>query len=392
MIMGKRGWILGGLGVALACGPVWAIDAEHDARARDIAERAIAYLKSKQGPEGGWNHTTERPNLPAISGLVLTGMILDPKIDERDSAVARGLAYVAGFAKPDGGIHDGLLPSYNTAICTSLFAHVHTPEGARIAGNAVPFLKSLQYFEGYDGSPESPDFTEPVPTDHPYYGGVGYGHHGRPDLSNVGFFLQALHDAGVSSEDDAFKRAQVFLNRVQMLDEANDYAYADGSSQGGFIYATVAERDSVDGRAGQSQAGEMEETLDDGTVASRLRSYGSMTYVGFKSLIYADLKRDDPRVLAARGWIEKNFTLDENPGLGDSGRYYYYLALSRALDAWGEDEVAGQDWREGMIDELAGLQNDDGSFRSVASRWMENDPVLITAYGLIAVEVAMGHE
>jgi len=390
--MTMRRVLLSGVGVVLACGPAWAIDAAHDAKARAMAGRAIEFLRAEQGPEGGWDHTTERPNLPAISGLVLTGMILDPAIDERDPAVARGVAYVAGFAKPDGGIHDGLLPSYNTAICTSLFARVHTAEGVRIVSGAVPFLKSLQYFEGFDGSAASPDFAEPVPRDHPYYGGVGYGHHGRPDLSNVGFFLQALHDAGVSTEDEAFKRAQVFLNRVQMLDGVNDYAYADGSSQGGFIYATVPERDSVDGRAGQSQAGEMEETLDDGTVASRLRSYGSMTYVGFKSLIYADLERDDPRVVAAEGWIEQHFTLDENPGMGDDGRYYYYLALARALDAWGEDEIGGEDWREGLIDTLAGLQNDDGSFRSVSSRWMENDPVLITAYSLIATEVAMGND
>ena len=32
---------------------------------------------------------------------------------------------------------------------------------------------------------------------------------------------------------------------------------------------------------------------------SRLRSYGSMSYAGFKSLIYAKLPRNDERVLAA---------------------------------------------------------------------------------------------
>lgn len=386
-----RGLVGGLMAAAVSAGPAWAIDAEHDARARAMAERAIAYLRSEQGPEGGWNHRDEGPNLPAISALALEGMVMDPKIDARDPAVARGASYVAGFARADGGIHDGLLPSYNTAICTSLFARLGTPRAASVTGQAVGFLRTLQYFEGYDGSPESPDFNEPVPADHPYYGGVGYGHHGRPDLSNLGFFLQALHDAGVSTEDEAFKRAQVFLSRVQMLDETNDYAYADGSGQGGFIYATVPNRDSVDGRIGQSQAGEMEETLDDGTVASRLRSYGSMSYVGFKSLIYADLGRDDPRVVAARRWIGEHFTLEENPGLGDQGRYYYYLALSRALDAWGEDEIGGEDWREALIDTLSGLQNEDGSFRSVADRWMENDPVLITAYALIALEIAMGN-
>jgi hypothetical protein len=35
------------------------------------------------------------------------------------------------------------------------------------------------------------------------------------------------------------------------------------------------------------------------------------------------------------------------------------------------------------------MQQPDGSFKSVNDRWMENDPVLITAYGLIAVGEAM---
>ena len=39
-----------------------------------------------------------------------------------------------------------------------------------------------------------------------------------------------------------------------------------------------------------------------------------------------------------------------------------------------------------MIDKLASLQNSDGSFAVQHDRWMESDPVLITAYALIAIE------
>jgi hypothetical protein len=35
------------------------------------------------------------------------------------------------------------------------------------------------------------------------------------------------------------------------------------------------------------------------------------------------------------------------------------------------------------------LQEPDGSFKSVDDRWMENDPVLITAYSLIALGEAV---
>lgn len=130
---------------------------------------------------------------------------------------------------------------------------------------------------------------------------------------------------------------------------------------------------------------------------SRLRAYGSMTYSGFKSYLYAGLSRTDPRVLAAKDWIARHYTLDENPGLGTDGYYYYLLVFARAMHATGEDVVvtpatgrpgapaATRRWRDDLTARLASLAQPDGSFRSIDDRWMENDPVLITAYSLIAL-------
>jgi squalene-hopene/tetraprenyl-beta-curcumene cyclase len=173
--------------------------------------------------------------------------------------------------------------------------------------------------------------------------------------------------------------------------------YAAGMRDGGFIYATGPEADQA--TEGQSQAGTYEETLDDGTVVSRLRSYGSMTYAGFKSYIYADLPRDDTRVQAARQWIGRHYTLEENPGLGDAGYYYYLVAFGRALDAWGEpmieaaanpdSEPTPRRWAEDLAATLAALQQPDGSFKLRHDRWLENDPVLVTAYGVLALQAAL---
>jgi squalene-hopene/tetraprenyl-beta-curcumene cyclase len=198
--------------------------------------------------------------------------------------------------------------------------------------------------------------------------------------------------------------------------------YADGSSQGGFIYAPGPSGDEP--HAGESKAGTIEETLSDGTVASRLRAYGSMTYAGFKSYVYADLDRDDPRVRMAYDWIRQNYTLEENPGIGNDGLYYYFMTFSKALDAWGlptievlsaelpniemgdvNEEVTPpnastelsslnrlvvgsetRDWANDLVDRLAELQNPDGSFRVVDDRWMEDNPVLITSYALLALQ------
>lgn len=108
----------------------------------------------------------------------------------------------------------------------------------------------------------------------------------------------------------------MFLSRTQMDERINDQPYAKGSRQGRFVYATVENAQSVEGRAGQSMAGTMEETLSDGTKASRLRAYGGMTYAGFKTYIYAELPRNDQRVTAAYDWIRRNYSVTENPGMG----------------------------------------------------------------------------
>ncbi len=365
-----------------------ALDAPTHRLARDTAMRAIEFLRSTQDESGGWSVRPDGPDFPAVTALAVEGMLLDPRIDQRDEAAAAGIGYVLSFAKADGGIHDGVLPTYNTAICVSMLSRVRTPEAVRAIGGGVALLKRMQWgaFDpATSPSPEAPAWTEPIGEDHPFFGGMGYGKHGRPDLSNTQFFLQALHDAGVSTEDPAYARALVFLRRVQMDGRVNRMPYARGSRQGGFIYATVPDAESVDSVPGQSQAGTIEERLADGRVESRLRAYGSMTYAGFKSLIYADLPPDDPRVTAALGWIEEHFTVSENPGLGQQGLYYQYAVMARALDAWGQDEIGGRDWRAEIVRAVAGLQEADGGMRPVHDRWLESDRNLITAYALIAL-------
>jgi squalene-hopene/tetraprenyl-beta-curcumene cyclase len=385
---------------AFAAAPATAIDEAHRRAADGMISRASAYLRSQQdGATGGWNVTPEGPQLPAITGLVVTGLLMSPEVTPEDPAAARGLEFILEYAQPDGGIYDRILPSYNTSICVSALARAagRSEDAARAVAPAVAFLRTLQWSEG---AREGTEETGVVTREHPFYGGVGYGRQGRPDLSNTQFFVQAMHDAGVAPTDAAYQRALVFLSRCQMADSVNDMAYADGSSQGGFVYATSENKDNVG--SGQSQtAGEVWETLDDGTRVSRLRAYGSMTYGGFKSYLYAALKRDDERVRLAYGWIRRNYTVRENPGIGSDGQYYYYLVFARALAAWGLPtvETIGEggaaeerDWANDLIDQLESMQSADGSFKSVDERWMEDNPVLITAYSLIALQNAVGRK
>lgn len=405
-------------GLALGAVPVASVAAAVDAPARSVgavrplkadvrelgekvAKRAVAFLKSKQDEKsGGWSVPPKGPSFPAITGLVVNGMLLQGT-DVNDPSVAKGLDFILSKQQKDGGLYDQILPSYNTAICLSALAKADSPKAKAAIPGAQDFLRKLQFGEGAVAFESHKESAQVVDKSHPFYGGVGYGRGERPDLSNLQWVLQGLHDSGVPGDDAAFQRALVFLQRTQMIEQfkgvkINDMEYAKGSTQGGFIYSTAENKASAG--KGESKAPVVEETLDDGSKVSRLRAYGSMTYAGFKSYLYADLPHDDPRVVAALGWIKDNYTLRENPGVGQEGYYYYLVTFSRALQAFGEpvmevQEETGRlkkvDWREDLIKTLAEMQQSDGSFKSVNERWMENDPVLITAYGLIAVGEAM---
>ena len=56
----------------------------------------------------------------------------------------------------------------------------------------------------------------------PRYGGGGYGKHKRPDLSNTSFLIDALKAAGNGPDDEAMKRALVFVSRCQNLETENN--------------------------------------------------------------------------------------------------------------------------------------------------------------------------
>lgn len=386
------------------------------AKAQRSIDNAIAFLRAKQDPAtGGWAvppKGTPAPTFPAITGLVVSGLALEPAIKPDDKALAAATNFILSYAKPDGGIYDTLLPTYNTAICLSALARLDSPKARAAIAPAQDFLRKSQWGTsepvgvGGSGGKEAPAVVGP---EHPFYGGVGYGNRGRPDLSNLAFMLQAFHDTGVPADDPAFQRAIVFMQRCQMLPTAggkvvNDQPFAAGSKQGGFIYAT-AENDKTVGQ-GQSFAGTIEETLDDGSRVSKLACYGSITYSGFKSYLYAGLKRDDPRVTAAYDWMRRHYTLESNPGMPDGpdhrndGYYYYIVAFARALDSAGltvidtlspDNVVTLRNWRADLINRLAELQQPDGSFPKLDDRWMEDNPVLTTAYCLIALEHAVGN-
>ena len=368
--------------------PAFALDQEHRAKAEAAIQKGIAYLQSTQGEDGSW---TPKPG-PAVTALA-TGVMLDrPEIGTEHPRVAKAVGYILSKAKDDGGIHDGVLANYNTAISIAALARVNDdPRAAEAVQRGQNFLRGLQW-NGQEG-PEGQEIDQ----SHAFYGGAGYGESGRPDMSNTQIMLQGLYESGMDCNDPVFQRAMVFINRCQGH-ESNEMFADKIVNDGGFIYATSINKDLVGVPESKASPDQIDEAKA-GRPVSGLRTYGSITYAGFKSYLYAQLDRDDPRVTAAHDWIQRNWTLERNPGmpeeLKDHGLYYMYMTLGRTLRAWGSTHITTpdgtqHDWANELIDELVSRQRDDGSWVNDADRWMEGDPNLVTCYSLIALQNAIG--
>ena len=262
---------------------------------RDSLERGLEWLRKQQNPDGSFGKDTLHP---ALSALPLVAFQREPtgRFAGADFA-EKGCAYLRGFAQPDGGIYnkESGLANYNTSVCLLALAGGNDPKDHEL------LVKARAYVVGQQASGMAKPETD---------GGIGYGtvgaspKRGHPDLDNTVVALEALRATQhlvadkPGAKDLNWQAAIDFISRCQNLPGSNKEKWASGdpANKGGFIYYP-----------GYSNAGEVE--IAGGGKA--LRSYGSMSYAGLLSFIYADVKKDDPRVRAAVEWLSKNFTLED---------------------------------------------------------------------------------
>jgi squalene-hopene/tetraprenyl-beta-curcumene cyclase len=335
--------------------------------------RAADWLAAQQQSDGYW----AIPDSPALTGLSMWALQeTDPAAYA--AAINRAMVFILTSVHEDGSIwrspamdrKGGGLANYNTAICMAALHALNRAELVAVIQNARTYLSQMQYTDG--GT---------------YRGGMGYdADQGRPytDLSNSYIAYEAmrltqdvedLRAAGEAKADLNWEAAQAFLAQVQNLPDVNTNSYASDSveDRGGFAYTPGA------GASTTNEAGEI-----------KLRFYGSMTYAGLLALIYAQVDAQDERVKSARDWAARHWTLDENPGLGPEGLYYFYNVLSKSLNAAGEEPLVRPDgtpiaWREDLARQLISLQQPDGTWVNENNRWWEGDPNLVTAYTLLAL-------
>jgi squalene-hopene/tetraprenyl-beta-curcumene cyclase len=361
------------------------IDAKHLAAANKLMKDGIAYLLSVADKDGGWS--AGGAYKPAITAIVLKVLVQSPGYNVNSPEVKKGFEVLMKYRQKDGGFYDpGTgVENYTTALAVMALVAANDPQYGGAIREAVDYLKKQQIVPGA----ESPDGQNIAENDI-RVGGVSYGKHGRPDLSNLGMWMDALNEAGVKGDDPAVQRALLFVTRCQNRSESNPLPWAaEGDNDGGAIYAPAGKGGDL--KLAESMAG----TARGGR---GLRSYGSMTYVMFKSMLYANVAKDDPRVQAAYKWIRTYWRLDCNPNMPEAkslqGLYYYYHVFAKALRAWGRDTIKDIDgtehnWRHEMIDALAERAQKDGSWKNDADRWNEGSPALVTGYAIMALQEAV---
>lgn len=359
----------------------WPVDTSLHNEARSMMDKGFAWLRANQKADGSWSDA----NHPAITALAVWALAGGG--EENRDAIRRGVEFILQHAQDDGSIYvpsgegrvGGGYRNYNTAISMTALHKAGNPDLVPVILKARKFLAHSQHLES--------DI---------YRGGMGYDRavdRNYADLSNSYIAYEAMRLTESVEDlrpgervDIDWEAAIEFIQRVQNLPEYNDRPWVTGDERnhGGFAY-----------HPDQTRGGTF--TDDQGVV--RFNSFGSMTYAGMLSFIYAQVDRNDPRVRSAFDWAMRHWTLEENPGAGLEGLYYYYNVLTKGLAAYGQDVIPRDSgpplqWRREVIEKLLSVQRTeaDGAvyWMNDKGRYWESDKVLVTAYSLIALQMALG--
>lgn len=352
--------------IALIALPIFALtDATKNSAERTL-NKGFTWLRAAQSADGSWSDK----RFPGMSALALWAMA-NAKIPENTHAAQKAEAYLVACAQPDGGIYvpipgrrGGGLGNYNTCLClTALHAF----------GAKERHLSTLLAARAYIASTQ-------IETEGLHEGGFGYDKKSPreyTDLNNTLYAVDAMYRTQDLEESRPADQKKVDIN----WDAAKRYILSmqqtQGDDEGGFLYNRELPR-----------AKNGEETRP------QLKAYGSMTYAGLLSMLHCNLSREDPRVRSVYQYIGKHWTLDENPGQGNQGLYFYYDILARALDVAGVQRItladgSQVDWKEELAKELISRQKADGTWVNESNRFWEADPVLSTSYALLALSLIL---
>ena len=320
-----------------------------------------AFLLKSQADDGHWSDR-QMPALTALPLWALCGAKENADAESVGRAVRKAADFVLATQRPDGGFYvpkpgrgGSGLGNYNTSVClAALFDSGIAPASA--------LLKAREYIA-----------ASQLTGDDTMAGGFGYDRISRrryADLSNTSYAMNAMAKTA-SLEERRVGGKRVDIDWDKALSFVENLMEREGPEAGGATYNMRT-----------PQAG----TTTNAQGRVHLRAYGSMTYAAVLSMCSARLDRGDPRVRQSLEYMANNWSVDENPGMGSQGLYYFYDIMARALSAARVETVGGHDWKRELSAKVVSLQRPDGSWANDNNRFWEADPVLCTSFAMIVLE------
>jgi len=360
--------------------------------------KAAKFMIARQSPDGAWRSETYGcfKSGTELSPLVLNALFFTPQAGKPAlESFQRGISYLVAMVGPDGkivlGAHGLNFPVYTSATASWLILKENKSKEYQYARDAwLAFLRNRQLNASLGWGPDDPEFggwgfsldlpKKPEP-------GQAKGAFFESNLSATIFGIGALSSAGIERDDPAWQAALTFVKKCQNFNDDPDKTDPQ-FDDGGFFFMPADALQNKAGLAGKDRLGRV-----------RYNSYGAMTGDGLRALLQCGLKPDHPRVVAAKKWLQKNFSVKTNPGTFEKNReglrgatYYYYLwSIAHALTRLGIVELETSrgkiKWAELMADELIKRQKNDGSWVNRFTDAKEDDPLLSTPWAVTTLAI-----
>ncbi|MDF1666089.1 MAG: c-type cytochrome [Planctomycetota bacterium] len=354
------------------------------------------FIAARQNEDGSFNHfhlTKERS--PAVTALLTWALAVSVDQADQDSlardALEAGIEKLRSWIDDDGGIDtsgwDIGHRSYGTA-CAILAFRAHDPlKNNEEIDQLTKFLLANQVDESHGYDPVDWRYGA-----FPYYESME-SNQLRTDISTLSYVVQALDAAKVDPSHVVWRRIGLWLDETQnyaLLGETEairkkERLYRDG----GFAFSP----------RNSKVTSPPESVLN----MSFYPSYGTATADGLRSLVIVDGSATHKRALAALQWLARNYGFGAVPSLpadgptpwGEALFFYYTHSWARALTSAkvariikideNKEEVAHH-WPAELTRELARRQRKDGSWKNTSPLMGEDNPMIATAFALLALD------
>ncbi len=314
-------------------------------QAREAIRRSVASLRASQNPvTGNW------PTFGSFEGgatSLCTLALLNAGVPANDPQIQSALRYLRQLGRPSS--------TYATSLQTMVYCTAEPKrDWANITRN-VKWLEEIQKNEG-DG-----------------IGGWDYGNmrSRNPDNSNSQFALLALNEAqaiGVPVSLDVWKRAVVYWTTRQKKDGSWSYRKITGKGSmtcAGISSLIIAQQNLTEGDANVLQG--------------RIQCCGP--------------QRDDEAVSKGFTWMERHFSVRQNPSVDNHDHetylFYYLYGLERIGRLSGRRFIGEHDWYREGAEFLIAEQNLKGEWKGMREAHITTAMgVLFLAKGLRPVVIS----